>query len=887
MSIAFKDGSELNSEEWSTREQILRRFEAAWQAGPQPLVEDYLPADELMRPSVLVELVHVDLEYRLKRGEKARVEQYLERFPELESDLTAKLELIEAELEMRRRLEPGLALDEFLARFHRYDAELRSTWKRTDQSGPTLRPTPSCWQCNGALEFSADEPDLLVVCPSCGAKNTPRRNPLPKALAVPPPLGKYEPLEELGRGAYGTVYRARDTVLHRIVALKILHEAHQDSPAAVDRFLREARAAAQLDHPHIVRIFDFDRDVKTCYLVYAFVPGTTLTRHMASGGLPFREAAALVAKMAEALHYAHRQGVIHRDVKPANILLDGQGEPHLTDFGLARRDTGEITMTGSRDILGTPAYMPPEQARGEAHRVDGRSDLYSLGVILYQMLTGTLPFWADSSQMVLKKVLEEEPQPPRRLNDRVPRDLETICLKCLEKEPARRFASAEAMAEDLARFSRGEPILARPVGKFERGARWCRRRPAVAALLSVVVVGFAFSAWLIGHSRVNYELARTSAKKAEALLEGSVAILKSDLEQATNERESLLFMRKDYRDKLLKQIDGLRMLLDREPQNTYGAALRVRAVYVLGWGYSLTESRTEAKETLAEAIKLGEDLRSIDPRDQELAGTLTSCHNLLANVFCDEHSWQEAERHYQETIRLCGDLIDDQRKSTDLGDCLIDQANNFRHQGSESEARRLYSDALEIFADLRRENPQNSHFIRANAITLANLGELDMPQRWSRQPSDEEMNEADGVRRRFEAAIHSYDLLHPDPDSTPRIALERAACYRNLSKIERRLRNFEEAATAGARAVDELKSVVKFHPGVAECHYRLAQAYDNLALAKGHAGRRNDALLAHKEAGAELDEVFRLSPNFPDHEDLRNIIPHNQEFTESRIRATD
>jgi serine/threonine protein kinase len=180
MSIAFKDGSELNSEEWSTREQILRRFEAAWHGGTQPQVEDYLPADEPMRPSVLVELVHVDLEYRLKRGQKARGEQYLDRFPELESDPAAKLELITAELEMRRRLEPGLALDEFLARFHRYDAELRST------------------------------------------------------------------------------------VLDRIVALKILHEAHQDSPAAVDRFLREARAAAQLDHPHIVRIVDFDRDVKTC-----------------------------------------------------------------------------------------------------------------------------------------------------------------------------------------------------------------------------------------------------------------------------------------------------------------------------------------------------------------------------------------------------------------------------------------------------------------------------------------------------------------------------------------------------------------------------------------------------------------------------------------------
>ena len=202
------------------------------------------------------------------------------------------------------------------------------------------------------------------------------------------------------------------------------------------------------------------------------------------------------------------------------------------------------------------------------------------------------------------------------------------------------------------------------------------------------------------------------------LLEGSIGILKSDLEQASSKHDSLPFMRADSRDKLLKQIDNLRVLLDREPRNAYAPALRVRALYVLGWGYSLTESGAKAKETLEEAINLGEDLRSSDFSDRELAGTLTSCHNLLANVFRAEHSWQEAERHYQDAIRLCGNLVDDQRKLKALGDCLIDQANNFRYQDSEREARRLYTDALEIFADLRRENPQNPHYIRANATIL-------------------------------------------------------------------------------------------------------------------------------------------------------------------------
>ena len=211
--------------------------------------------------------------------------------------------------------------------------------------------------------------------------------------------------------------------------------------------------------------------------------------------------------MAEALHYAHGQGVIHRDVKPANILLDGQGEPHLTDFGLAKREVGEITVTTEGEPLGTPAYMSPEQARGERHRVDGRSDLYSLGVVLYQMLTGELPFWADNWPMVVKRLLTEEPRPPRRINAAIPRDLETICLKCLEKEPSRRYATAAAMAEDLRRFSRGEPILARPVGHVERLERWCRRKPVVASLsLALVVVsaiGLAFSAWQLSRARAS------------------------------------------------------------------------------------------------------------------------------------------------------------------------------------------------------------------------------------------------------------------------------------------------------------------------------------------------------------------------------------------------
>jgi tetratricopeptide (TPR) repeat protein len=517
MSIGFDEMTGLTSEDWAAREQVLRRFEEAWRRGLRPALENYLPASELPRRAVLLELVHADFEYRLKDGEPARVEEYLTRFPELKSDPDAELELITAELELRRRREPGLGLDDFLARFPQYGAELVSMRKGLRHAGATPPLRPTCPQCHERLEIPVNAPPGAVNCTSCGAAIRLDLGPLTIGPRGQSRLGKYELLAEVGRGSFGIVYRARDTELDRVVALKVPRAGHLASPEEEDRFLREARSAARLEHPHIVAIHDFGRAGETCYLACAFVYGTTLADHLAAGRLSFREAAVLVARVANALNYAHFHGVIHRDVKPSNIMLDQAGQPHLTDFGLARRDAGEVTMTLDGEILGTPAYMSPEQARGEGHRVDGRSDLYSLGVILYELLTQALPF-RGNGQMVLKQLLEDEPLPPRRLNDRIPRDLETICLKCLEKEPDRRYDSARSLAEDLGRFANGEPILARPVGRAERLGRWCRRNPWAAAFVTALVLGVIGSTWqairATGAER-SARLAATSAERSE------------------------------------------------------------------------------------------------------------------------------------------------------------------------------------------------------------------------------------------------------------------------------------------------------------------------------------------------------------------------------------
>jgi serine/threonine-protein kinase len=492
---------------------ILARFESAWnealKGGPEPLIDSFVAElPERDRPALRGELLKVEQQYRHQW-------RLLQRSG---SDATG--DFLPAAMTNTPEPAPG-ATAEFSAVSPAGPAATIGVEPGGDQDGSL------------GIEGIEDANDNTRMVPA--EQQTPARSDQPVVAG-------YLILGELGRGGMGVVYKARQIKLHRIVALKMVLAGAHAGTEQLARFYTEAQAVAHLQHPNIVQIYEVSEQVGLPYFSLEFVDGGSLAQEAAGKPQPVDKAARMVKTLAGAMHHAHQHNVVHRDLKPANVLLTADGVPKITDFGLAKRLEDESSsQTRSGAILGTPSYMAPEQAMGEVHRIGPLTDVYSLGAILYELLTGRPPFAGPTPMDTVVQVTRDEPVAPSQLQPNIPRDLETICLKCLQKEQPKRYASAAALADDLGRFLNGEPILARPVSVPERLWRWCRRNPKIAA--SIAVVAFSLvtvtvvsisAAVTVTHERDQKEEQRKAAevaKTAAQIAEQAAKISAEDAKQ--------------------------------------------------------------------------------------------------------------------------------------------------------------------------------------------------------------------------------------------------------------------------------------------------------------------------------------------------------------------
>lgn len=550
----------------------------------------------------------------------------------------------------------------------------------------------------------------------------------------------YTLLEVLGEGGMGVVYKARQDGLNRLVALKRLRSWSMASAHMLSRFRREAESIARLHHANIVQIYDIGEQDGEPYLALEYVAGGSLARKLIDGPLPPRQAAALVETLARAMHHAHEQGILHRDLKPANVLLTEDGSPKIGDFGLAKQLDEATAHTQSGVVLGTPSYMAPEQAGGEGAQLGPTVDVYALGAILYETLTGRPPFRAPTVLETLAQAREREPVPPRQLQPTVPWDVQTICLKCLHKEPGRRYASASELADDLRRFLAGEPIRARPVGRGERLRKWMRRRPYQAALVLLVLLApLAIVAGLLWHNRElqgeieRTETARRRAENAENTERENYAKARQTIFGMINrwndwnitDRKNTSELGKGFVRDGLSYVETVLGKEDKgDPQVRSDAAALLHSIAMVQMHMG---QREQARSNFNRAFALWEQLAAEQPSNSNHRHHLANGYRIMGRVLPGDarQNLVWAEKSVALAEELCRLNPDDDFDSPILlAQCLHDWAMQYPTTEQGKDAEKLYLRSIDLYAKLLARYPERQHSKLGMADCYCNLGAL-------------------------------------------------------------------------------------------------------------------------------------------------------------------